>query len=662
MLLPVSAMGEILTIKQTVKQTFGGSQSADDARISAVAKAKREALEKAGVYIEALTVVKEAKVEKDEILALTAGAVKAEVVSQKNYHTEDAFGMEIIVNVVVDTSVLEKRVKKQLQDRTHLTQLKDTQKREKELLLRVAQLEEENRKLSLNKQSTQNLKKEFKQASQGLTAVDWFNQSMELWDGKKYTNPKKAIEYLDKAIRLKPDLAAAYEARGLYYFSQGQYQQAIEDYNEAIRLEVDDAFLSFAYSLRGFAYSGLLQHQRGIKDFDEAIRLKPNDDNFYGARGFAYAYLGQYQHAINDYAKAIRLKPDNAKAYYDRGFTYHKLGQYQQAIEDYDQSIRLKPDNAVLAVAYGNRGNSYDKLGKHQLALEDYNHVIQLEPDNATAYFNRGRAHFTLGQYQRAIGDCNDAIQFKPDYANAYVIRGLANAEIAQYQRAIDDYNDAIRLQSNDAKTYVNRGDAYVKLGKQKQAIDDFNKAILLKSDFAVAYESRGLYYLKQSNTKLGCPDAQKACDLGNCELFKFAKSKGYCSIESARDERFIGYDGIVLDKETGLMWAAKDNSRDINWQGARSYCENYRGGGYTDWRMPTWKELSDLYDASKTYRADCGYNAHLTELIHLTCAPWASERNGSEAVVFFFMDGSREWLPTSSFLGSRALPVRSVK
>jgi hypothetical protein len=98
MLLPVSAMGEILTIKHTVKQTFGGGQSPDDARISGIALAKREALEKAGTYIENLTVVKNYKVEKDEILALTAGVLKAEVVSQKNYASDDAFGIEIVVN------------------------------------------------------------------------------------------------------------------------------------------------------------------------------------------------------------------------------------------------------------------------------------------------------------------------------------------------------------------------------------------------------------------------------------------------------------------------------------------------------------------------------------------------------------------------------------
>ncbi len=91
---------------------------------------------------------------------------------------------------------------------------------------------------------------------------------------------------------------------------------------------------------------------------------------------------------------------------------------------------------------------------------------------------------------------------------------------------------------------------------------------------------------------------------------------------EKARDSRFIAYNnGTVIDTLTKLMWAAKDNGENINWADAKSYCENYRGGGYTDWRMPTQDELAGLYDTAKTYRSDCGSNdLHLTELIRLTC------------------------------------------
>ncbi len=137
---------------------------------------------------------------------------------------------------------------------------------------------------------------------------------------------------------------------------------------------------------------------------------------------------------------------------------------------------------------------------------------------------------------------------------------------------------------------------------------------------------------------------------------------------ESARDGRFIAYEnGTVLDTRTNLMWAAKDNGSNISWQDAKSYCENYRGGGYTDWRMPTQDELAGLYDETITNikpPADgCSGGYHLTNLIHLTCCcPWASETRGSMAAYFGFSNGPRHW-HDQFFAGSiRALPVRSGK
>ncbi|MCP4647762.1 MAG: DUF1566 domain-containing protein [bacterium] len=44
---------------------------------------------------------------------------------------------------------------------------------------------------------------------------------------------------------------------------------------------------------------------------------------------------------------------------------------------------------------------------------------------------------------------------------------------------------------------------------------------------------------------------------------------------ETKQDGQFVAYDnGTVMDTKTGLMWAAKDNGEDINWHGAKKYCE----------------------------------------------------------------------------------------
>jgi hypothetical protein len=138
---------------------------------------------------------------------------------------------------------------------------------------------------------------------------------------------------------------------------------------------------------------------------------------------------------------------------------------------------------------------------------------------------------------------------------------------------------------------------------------------------------------------------------------------------KAIRDSRFIANnDGTVLDTKTGLMWPTKDNGSDIEWQDAKSYCEHYRGGGYTDWRMPTQDELGELYDAAKTYQATCGAVVHITKLINLSCNwVWASTMSsnifGSPRVADFdFSRGGWYWHhPKQSDL-YRALPVRSGK
>jgi hypothetical protein len=135
---------------------------------------------------------------------------------------------------------------------------------------------------------------------------------------------------------------------------------------------------------------------------------------------------------------------------------------------------------------------------------------------------------------------------------------------------------------------------------------------------------------------------------------------------EIKNDGRFIAYDdGTVLDTQTNLMWAARDNGSDINWQNAKSYCENYRGGGYSDWRMTTRDELAGLYDNGKGYKAtQQDYDVHLTELIKLSsCCPWASEIKDSYGGYFEFQIGRRGWMTRSSdVINFRALPVRSGK
>ena len=92
--------------------------------------------------------------------------------------------------------------------------------------------------------------------------------------------------------------------RGFEYYKLGQYDRAIQDYDEAIRL---DPQLAVVYNNRGLAYNELGQYERAIKDFGEAIRLDPKDADAYRNRGLTYEAIGKSEEAERDFAKAKEL-------------------------------------------------------------------------------------------------------------------------------------------------------------------------------------------------------------------------------------------------------------------------------------------------------------------------------------------------------------------
>jgi tetratricopeptide (TPR) repeat protein len=125
--------------------------------------------------------------------------------------------------------------------------------------------------------------------------------------------------------------ASAFLQKGINSIQSEDYQQAIKDFDKAIELNPN---LAEAYNNRGLVYGKLGNLQQAIKDFDKAIELNPNYAEAYYSRGIAFGKLGNLQQEIKDYDKAIELNPDLAQAYYNRGNAHMNLDNLQQATKD----------------------------------------------------------------------------------------------------------------------------------------------------------------------------------------------------------------------------------------------------------------------------------------------------------------------------------------
>jgi tetratricopeptide (TPR) repeat protein len=117
--------------------------------------------------------------------------------------------------------------------------------------------------------------------------------------------------YIPNLKDYEPHDAAGFYNRANGYFESKDYDRAVENYNEAIRLDPKEFM---AYSNRGCAYHAKKDYDRAIKDFSEAIRLDPSQVLVYENRGSAYRRKRDYDRAVEDYTEAVRRDPKRASA------------------------------------------------------------------------------------------------------------------------------------------------------------------------------------------------------------------------------------------------------------------------------------------------------------------------------------------------------------
>ncbi len=156
-----------------------------------------------------------------------------------------------------------------------------------------------------------------------------------------------AIVNFDKAIALKGSRMDMYfPYRGRSHFALGQFALAIADFDSAIKRDAKDAD---AFVGRSFASTGNGDYDRAIADADQAIKLSPlsGATEAFDSRGDAHFQQGDFAGAINDYDEALKLWPENPQALYGRGAAKSRKGDATGAQADMNAARKLNADIAT---------------------------------------------------------------------------------------------------------------------------------------------------------------------------------------------------------------------------------------------------------------------------------------------------------------------------
>jgi tetratricopeptide (TPR) repeat protein len=325
---------------------------------------------------------------------------------------------------------------------------------------------------------------------------------------------ERAIEDFNAVIRLDPALGTPYLERGLLYLKNRETSKAVEDFSAAIKK--NDGSKLDALTNRAYMYFQQGQYERALADLNEALKIKPGFPWVYRLMANAYYKKGDFGEAVEHASKAIELDPNEAEGYLVRGALYLQQQRYEQAKADFKKIQALRPDSpegfydagltakreddevtALCAEKPQKTGNKMIFGGnpkcfslKYQTALSEFSEAIKRDPTHVNAYYERGNTYNELKRFDEAISDFSAVIRLLPSSANAFNQRAVAHLGKGELDAAISDCSAAIAVDNSLVTAYNNCGVAFARKGNRTDAVRAFRKASALDPKNAFAQQA----------------------------------------------------------------------------------------------------------------------------------------------------------------------------
>jgi len=172
--------------------------------------------------------------------------------------------------------------------------------------------------------------------------------------GKDGATPDLIISACTAVIQSRrftgPNLAITFHNRGKAYHDKGEIDRAMEDYNEAIRIDSNDAV---AVNNRGTIYREKGETDRAMRDFDQATQLDPYLAGPYFNRGLVYFARGEFPRAIFEFDATLKMQRTYPGALYGRGVAKLRKGERSAGNADIAAANAIEADIGEKMAEFG---------------------------------------------------------------------------------------------------------------------------------------------------------------------------------------------------------------------------------------------------------------------------------------------------------------------
>ncbi len=203
-------------------------------------------------------------------------------------------------------------------------------------------------------------------------------------NNKPNSRPEMVISLFRQAINEEKNFWEAYYNLGIVYFNDGQFTQALNQFNVII-----NALPNFdkPYYGRGLIFEEQKKYDQALADFKKVTEFNPNDHKPYYYMGHINILKNDFKAAKENLDKAFSINPDYAPVHFEYGELEVKQGQVRRAIQHYRRAVDLNPNNKKYRQILG---ETYYRSQIFYNALIEFNYILKDYPNDPLANFMKG--------------------------------------------------------------------------------------------------------------------------------------------------------------------------------------------------------------------------------------------------------------------------------
>lgn len=240
------------------------------------------------------------------------------------------------------------------------------------------------------------------------------------------------------AVAAAPDNPRTYSNLGLSLVKAEKSSEALDCYNEALR--IDPEFAKARNNL-GLLLMSQGRREEAIAQYRRAIETWPNFSEARVNLGNALAKQGRIAEAITQYRRAIKPRPDIAEAHSALGAALVMTGVFDEGVAEIREAIRLSPQNADY---HYNLGTALASHGDVTPAVESFNRAVKLAPDSFKAHYSLGMLYVQTGRSKLGLEHLRRAAQLVPDRPEP--LEALARVLATNPDPGVRNSAEAVRL------------------------------------------------------------------------------------------------------------------------------------------------------------------------------------------------------------------------